>query len=201
MNAIMLRGSILFLLIFALIFATNIRTHVWMNEYTLWSDVVKKSPNKVMPHLELGNAFVRRGALQYAEREFKLALDINPRDTRVINGLAVIYIKQKKHDDAIRLLEILASDKPNEAVFHSNLGVAYMEKGFLDEAIKVFNAAIKVSPDFPDAYANLGLAYKKKGMLKDAKKELEKALLLSPEHRDAKKTLSEVMGLLPGNYH
>ncbi len=191
---------VLFVCILAVLALTAYeRNRVWRNEYTLWRDVVDKSPNKAMPHVNLGNAFVRRGALEYGEREFKLALEVNPRDTRAINGLAVIYLKQKNYDEAVRLFEILASDKPKEAPFQSNLGVAYMEKGLLDEAIMRFNTAIKVDPTFSDAYNNLGLAYKKKGMLKEAKQEFEKALQLSPEHPDAKRNLDEVTQLLQGN--
>lgn len=185
------------LLIFVVIITTLAlttyeRNRVWRNEYTLWSDTVNKSPNKAMPHVNLGNAFVRRTLIDDAEKEFKAALEINQRDTRAINGLAVIYYNQKNYDEAIRLLEILASDKPNEAPFHNNLGAAYMEKGLLDEAIIKFNTAIKVSPDYPDAYNNLGLAYKKKGLLKEARQEFEKALQLSPEHPNARRNLEEI---------
>ena len=186
------RIFIIILVIMAL--CTYKRNSVWKNEYTLWDDVAYKSPNKAMPHVNLGNAFVRRSLLDNAEKEFKLALKINPRDTRAINGLAVIYVKQKNYDEAIRLLEILASDKPDQAPFHNNLGVVYMEKGLLDEAIVRFNMAIKVAPDFPDAYNNLGLVYKKKGLLKEARQEFEKALQLSPEHPNARRNLEEVNG-------
>lgn len=184
--------SILVVTLIVLASTTYFRNSAWKNEYTLWSDVAQKSPNKAMPHVNLGNAFVRRGMLEPAEREFKAALEISERDTRAINGLTVIYVKQKNYDEAIRLFEILATDKPKEAPFHSNLGVVYMEKGLLDEAIKRFNTAIKVDPAFSDAHANLGLAYKKKGLLKEAKEEFEKALQLSPEHRDARRNLDEV---------
>lgn len=184
------RIIIVILVIMAL--CTYKRNLVWKNEYTLWDDVTYKSPNKAMPHVNLGNAFVRRGFLDDAEKEFKAALSVNPRDTRAINGLAVIYVKKKNYDEAIRLLEILTSDKPNEAPFHNNLGVVYMEKGLLDEAINRFNTAVKVAPDFPDAYNNLGLVYKKKGLLKEARQEFEKALQLSPDHPNARRSLEEV---------
>lgn len=186
--------SLLFfvVILIALALTTYERNRVWRNEYTLWDDTVNKSPNKAMPHVNLGNAFVRRNLLDNAEKEFKAALEINQRDTRAINGLAVIYYNQKNYDEAIRLLEILASDKPNEAPFHNNLGVVYMEKGLLDEAIIRFNTAVKVAPDYPDAYNNLGLAYKKKGLLKEATQEFEKALQLNPGDPNARRNLEEV---------
>lgn len=182
----------LLIIILALAWTAYERNTVWKNEYTLWDDVTYKSPKKAMPHVNLGNALVRRNLLDYAEGEFKAALEVNPKDIRAINGLAVIYVKQKNYDEAIRLLEILTSDKPNEAPFHNNLGVVYMEKGLLDEAITIFNTAIKVAPDFPDAFNNLGLAYKKKGALKEALKQFEKALRLSPEHPNARRNLEEI---------
>lgn len=182
----------LLIIILALAWTAYERNTVWKNEYTLWSDVVAKSSNKAMPHVNLGNAFVRRNLLDHAEQEFKAALEVNPRDTRAINGLAVIYLRQKNYDEAIRLFGILASDKPNDAQFQSNLGAAYMEKGLLDEAIARFNSAIEVGPNFSDAYSNRGLAYKKKGALTEARKEFEKALELSPEHQDARKNLEEL---------
>lgn len=136
-------------------FTAYTRNMTWKNEYTLWRDVVDKSPNKAMPHVNLGNAFVRRGMLELAEREFKLALNSNPRDTRAINGMAVIYLKQKNYDEAIRLFEILATDKPKEAPFHSNLGVAYMKKGMLTKAKEEFEKALQLSPEHRDAKRNL----------------------------------------------
>ncbi len=191
MNTITIRGWVFAGILVVLSLAAYERNRAWKNEYTLWKDVVWKSPDKAAPHINLGNAFVRRGVLERAEKEFKLALEINPRDTRAINGLAVIYLKQKNYDEAIRLFEILAKDKTNEPGFQSNLGVAYMEKGLLDEAIEKFNAALNIAPAFPDAHSNLGLAYKRKGMLKEAKEEFERALQLNPEHIDAKRNLNE----------
>lgn len=187
------KASFLFvIIIIALAWTAYERNKIWRNEYTLWDDVTYKSPKKAMPHINLGNAFVRRNLLNYAEGEFKAALKVNPKDIRAINGLAVIYVKQKNYAEAIRLLEILTADKPNEAPFHNNLGVVYMEKGMFDEAIVKFNEAISIAPNYPDAYSNLGLAYKKKGLLTEAIKEFEKALALLPEHPDAKSNLDEI---------
>jgi tetratricopeptide (TPR) repeat protein len=192
------REFILLVIIFIFVFASSVRNRVWKNEYTLWKDVVTKSPDKPVPHINLGNAFIRRGAYNHAEKEFESALSVNARDTRALNGLAVVYWQQKKYDEAIKLFEILAADKPNEASFHNNLGIAYMEKGLLDQAIKKLRKTTEIFPVFPDAFVNLGIAYTKKGHYKKAKNELEKALKLSPGHREAQKALQEV-DILSGN--
>ncbi len=176
--------------------STYARNYVWKNEYTLWKDVTLKSPEKAVPHINLGNAFIRRNALQYAEQEFKLALKVNSRDVRALNGLAVIYLKRRQFDEAIGVFKILASDKADDPHFHSNLGVVYMQKGLMDDAIKEFKTAISLDPNYPDAYFNLGLALKYKGMLREAKQEYELALQVYPGHREARNQLDEINRLL-----
>lgn len=171
---------------------TYTRNYIWKNEYTLWKDVSLKSPGKAVPHINLGNAFIRRNALQYAEQEFNLALKVNSKDVRALNGLAVIYLKRGQLDEAIRVFEILATDKADDPHFHSNLGVVYMQKGLMDAAIKEFKTAIALDPNYPDPYINLGLAFQKKGMLTEAKQEYERVLQAYPEHRNARLLLDEI---------
>ncbi len=171
---------------------TYTRNYIWKNEYTLWKDVSLKSPDKAVPHINLGNAFIRRNALQYAEQEFNLALKVNSRDVRALNGLAVIYLKRGQLDEAVRVFEILATDKADDPHFHSNLGVVYMQKGLMDAAIKEFKTAIALDPNYPDPYINLGLAFQKKGLLTEAKQEYERVLQAYPEHRNARLLLEEV---------
>ncbi len=179
---------------------TYTRNYIWKNEYTLWKDVSLKSPDKAVPHINLGNAFIRRNALQYAEQEFILALKVNSRDVRALNGLAVIYLKRGQLDDAIRVFKILATDKADEPHYHSNLGVVYMQKGLMDTAIKEFKTAIALDPNYPDASVNLGLAFQKKGMLTEAKQEYERVLQAYPEHRDARLLLDEINRLLQNKH-
>jgi Flp pilus assembly protein TadD len=194
------RQRAIVIILLVLITASYSRNYVWKNEYTLWKDVSHKSPNKIVPHIELGNAFIRRNALQYAEREFNVALNINPQDVRALNGLAVIFYKRGQLDEAIRVFEVLAADKADNPHFHSNLGVMYMEKGLFDAAIKEFKAAVDLDPAYPETYGNLGLAFMKKGQLKDARQAYEHALRIYPEFTYAQKQLDEINRLLQNKH-
>jgi tetratricopeptide (TPR) repeat protein len=187
-----------FYVVFLLFYAafTYTRNYVWENEITLWNDVAYMSPHKAVPHINLGNAFIRRNALQYAEHEFMLALDVNSRDVRALNGLAVIYLKRKQFDEAIRVFKILAMDKNDDPHYLSNLGVVYMQKGLMDDAIKEFEAAIAMDPNYADAHYNLGLAFRNKGMLKEAKQQFKLALRVYPGHHLAREKLEEINVLL-----
>ena len=174
-------------------FLSHHRNSVWKNEYTLWYDAVRKSPKRMSPRINLGNAYIRRGVLDRAEKEFLAARAIYGDDSRVLSGLCVVYYQKGLLDKAIETCRHLTEVKPGFPPGHNNLGVALMEKGLLDEAIREFGRTIQLDKNFSDAYANLGFAYKKKGMFKDAKQELEKSLELNPELGNARKHLREVV--------
>lgn len=168
------------------------RNYTWRDELSLWDDVAVKSPQKVAPHLNLGNALVRRGALDAAAREFERALEINPLDSRVINSLAVIAFRQERYDEAIRLLQVLVEDKPDEPYFQNNLGALYMKKGALGKAEVHLRTAIQLRPDYAEAYNNLGLVCRGQDRLREAAAAFSKVLELNPNHTDARKNLSEL---------
>ncbi len=54
------------------------RNIVWKTEDTLWSDIVKKSPDKDRPHVNLGNSYFKKGFLNQAIAHYKTAIKINP---------------------------------------------------------------------------------------------------------------------------
>lgn len=192
------RGLIVVFVIVILASSAYTRNFAWKNEYTLWKDVAAKSPGKILPHIELGNAFIRRGFLDHAEREFLSALSLNELDVRVHNGLAIVYLKKGLPEKAVTEFQLITRGKPEFPPAHNNLGVVYMQLGLLEEAIKEFNITTGLDPAFTDAYSNLGLAYQKKGLVNEAKKEFEKALQLSPEHRDARKNFEALLKLSQG---
>jgi hypothetical protein len=72
-----------------LVFAawTYERNTVWSNAVSLWSDVVKKSPQKVRPHNNLGNALKNQGKIKEAIAHFNKALQINPGYSKAHNNL------------------------------------------------------------------------------------------------------------------
>jgi Flp pilus assembly protein TadD len=126
--------KILFLIIlFVFSIFTFQRNSIWKNEYTLWNDVVHKSPNIVRPHVILGTAFLRRGALDWAEKEFISALNISQHDPRIYIGLGFIYFQRGLPEEAIKQFQIVTQIKPEFPAGHTNLGAVYMEKGLLED--------------------------------------------------------------------
>jgi Flp pilus assembly protein TadD len=170
----------------------HLRNRVWKNELTLWSSVVVLSPEKVAPHLNLGNALLRRDVLVEAEQEYRTVLAINPLDSRAINGIAAICFRQENFAEAQRLFQILVNEKPEEPHFQNNLGVAFLRQGAFSEAEKHFRTAINLLPGYADAYNNLGLLYREQGMLREATEAFSVALGYDSNHIAARKYLNEI---------
>lgn len=158
-------------------FLTYERNKVWANEYTLWEDVARKSPQKWRPYYWLGQAYLGDKQYQKAVNFFSKAIQLNPNQAGIYSELGLIYLTLKDYPKALEVLQkeiALHPDLYPEP--YNNAGNALNELGRSEEAIESYKRAIKIRPDYGEAYANLCLAYFKKGDVENAKEQI-KALM------------------------
>src|SRR3989338_7757020 len=182
-NLYILATSILILCIYS--FAVIQRNKIWLNGYSLWSDIVRKMPESSKAHYNMGNASCEQGQLDEAIKELKLALSLKPDYAEAHNGLGITYAKQGQLDEAIKEYTLALTLKSNFAEAHNNLGNVYEKQGQLDEAIKEYKLALTINPDFAEAHNNLGNVYFKQGRIEDAIKEYQIAIELKPDYPTA----------------
>lgn len=161
------------------------RSGIWKDNYSLWTDTLKKSPDGAIPHASMGDALLSLGRVDEAIRHYDVALELNPDYYGAIVNLAVAYLDKGLVDRAIAQSRRAVNRKPNGYGAHVNLGLAYKRKGRTDEAIEEYRAAIRLNPDSAGSYNNLGLAYGSQGLLADAIQCYEKAVSLNPDYADA----------------
>ncbi|UCD83323.1 MAG: tetratricopeptide repeat protein [Deltaproteobacteria bacterium] len=166
-------------------FWTFQRNTVWSDEFTLWSDCVKKSPNKARPHNNLGIAYRNKEMFDEAIREYQQALNLKPDYAEVFYNLGNAYRIKGMSDEAIREYQQALRLKPDYAEAHMNLGVAYADKGMFLEANSEYQKTLRLKPDSAEAFYNLGNAYADKGMLDDAIRAYQQALRLKPDYTKA----------------
>jgi tetratricopeptide (TPR) repeat protein len=65
-------------LVLLLCLVTNQRNLVYRDQVSLWSDTVRKSPNKARPHNNLGHAYALQGEWDQAIEEFRTAVRLAP---------------------------------------------------------------------------------------------------------------------------
>jgi tetratricopeptide (TPR) repeat protein len=181
-----------------LVFAawTYERNTTWSNAVSLWSDVVKKSPQKVRPHNNLGNALKHQGKIEEAIVHFNKALQINPGYSKAHNNLGTALASQGKTDEAIKHFGIALYINPNYAAAHSNIGVALAGRNEIEKAIVHFRAALRLKPNKANVHSNLGAALVRQGKLQEALEHLHIALRLKPDDVQTYKNLQICLKLM-----
>jgi tetratricopeptide (TPR) repeat protein len=161
------------------------RNAVWQNELSLWSDVVKKSPNKARPHLNLGKSLSKIGRADEAAQQYRHALRINPRYAEAHFNLANFLQQQGSHAEAIKHYSTAIQIEPSFTQAHNNLGLALEKQGKRKEAIKHYLEILKINPKDAKAHSNMGVALTELGETDRAISHFEKALDIDPGDADA----------------
>lgn len=149
-----------FIIVIALYtYGTVKRNRVWRDEFTLWSDVIKKYPSG-RAYANYALAYEEAGDIHEAIRYYKVALKMNPRSHVSLNNLANNYMDLDRVDEAIVLYLRALEVDPDNAVIHSGLANAYWRKGFIRKAVMGFETALRLDPGFTMASDNLAALYR-----------------------------------------
>ena len=177
-------------------FWTQQRNLAWNDEFSFWSDCVKKSPENARAHAGLGSYLVHHNRPEAALPHFQKALAIKNNDLDALFGIGTVMIQQKRPGEAIRYFRQAIRISPNYSKSHYNMGIALEEAGKIGKAVLSYRRAIQINPYYSDAYNNLGILYAKTGQLQPAIEQFRKALELNPEDQFARQNLSRAQALL-----
>ena len=171
------------------------RNNVWKDQFNLWSDTVKKSPDSAESHNNLGNEYALKGQLDRAAAEFQAALRLKPDYVEAHYNLGNAYAAQGQLDRAVAEYQAALWLQPDYAEAHYNLGIAYASQGRWGEAAAEFEAALRLLPGSAGAHNNLGIAYGSQGQLDRAVEEFQAALRLQPDYAEAHYNLGNAYSL------
>jgi len=160
------------------------RNKIWLNEYTLWSDCLKKSPNKARVHSSLGNTYQKLGQFQRSIEEYNEAIRITPNYADYYYDRGTAYGKLIQYQQAIEDYNKAISLKQDYAKAYNNRGEAYNYLGHYQQAIEDLNKAISLEPDYDLAYYNRGIAHDNLGQYQKAIENFNEAILLNPNYAD-----------------
>ena len=145
---LILEIAVFFIVLFLFAAGTLQRNKVWKNYYTLWTDVVNKSPDKARPHNYLGLAYKERNNLESAIEEYRIALDLNPFYANAHSNLGICYFEKGLINEAISEFKHAIRINPRHKNARYNLGIAYGEKGMIKEAFKEMRKAKELGAKF-----------------------------------------------------
>jgi len=128
--------------------------------------------------LLVGVLAVIDGRTEAAERAFKRAVELEPRNTEAYEHLARLYAMRGRLGEAVRNYEVAVAANPDDAHLYHFLGVLHQFAGSLNHAAENYDRAVRLAPDLAEAKNNL--AY----LLAEAGKDLDRAEQLAREARE-----------------
>jgi len=151
-------------------------------------EAMPKAEELAMKALEidnmLGQAHSALGAIRYryhwdwegAEREFKLALELDPGSVSVAYGS--LMSTMGRHDEAIALGKRAIQLNPAELGQRMVTATLLLDARLYDEAIEQFKTVLDLNPNFINAYQRIVDVYELKGLYGDAVAAYQKFLTL-----------------------
>lgn len=120
------------------------------------------------------------GDLDTAERLFRRALAMTPRDPDVLFDLGGLLCQRGECTEGLALLHKAARLQPGFADAWYNIGHAYEQLGRVDDACAAYEKAARADPNYPDPLYNLGMIALDRGRYPDAVAHFESYLRLDP---------------------
>lgn len=121
------------------------RNKVWMNEFTLWSDVKDHPPVKARVYRYLGVEYIRMRQFKEALKVLNQAIKLDPTRWEEHANKATIYKIQKDYKSVIHEMNICIRLEPKEDSFFIERANAYIKIGKIEQAKKDFDKALEIS--------------------------------------------------------
>ncbi len=123
----------------------------------LWVSLFGFSQNATESLLK-GNQFYQQSQFDLAEAQYRKALEYDADNEKAKYNLANALQRQKKYDEAAKLLDDLAGSSKNNSLksaAYYNQGVAYTKMQNLDASIESYKKALRLNPNDKEARENL----------------------------------------------
>jgi len=116
-----------------------------------------KYRNSVFTRTNLGRLRYDQHRLEEAISEYRLAIQLDPKDAHPHTNLGTVLSDQGKREEAISEYRLAIQLDPKDALPHYNLGNVLSDQGKREEAISEYRLAIQLDPKLP-APQNLPVA-------------------------------------------
>ena len=157
--------------------------HVWNNSITLWRHQLKYFPNEPAALNNLAAALREEGDYKDAEKQYKMALEMERQ------GMAVEYsdITKKnlqKVNNVVALYGKAIKVNPDFKDSYYNLGNLYADLGKIPEAVKIYHETLRLDPEYKDVHFSLAKLYEQAGDYKQAVFAYDQTIKLNADDED-----------------
>lgn len=147
-------------------------------------------------HLLTAQMMVRQEFEEFAEKELKEALRIEPKLPEAHYLLGILATFRNRIDDAVTELRAEIAINPNFAMAYYKLGDAYTRREEWDAALPLLQRSIWLNPNYSGPYILLGKLYFKREDWTNAEGVLRRAIQMDPQNYSARYVLGQTLNKL-----
>ncbi len=175
---------ILFFIVIGFSVLTYQRNKIWRDEFSLWDDVVHKSPQDQRAYLNRGAAYQRQGDLDHALADYNMVIGLGPVDAVTLSNRGNIFRMKGAFDLALANFNLAVKINPSYAGAYINRGLLYQDEGKFGLALADFNKEIELMPQNVPAYIDRAMLYESNAKPDLAIADCNKAIELEPNNPD-----------------
>jgi tetratricopeptide (TPR) repeat protein len=157
--------------------------------------LVRKAPGDAWVHYELANLLRDSQRRDDAVREYRRAIDLDPRHAAALTNLGVVLQEDGQLDVAVTYYRRALVAEPDFVPAHFNLANALRATGQDGEALRHYREAVRLEPTLGAAHNNLGEILASQGRLELALGHFREAVKLSPKSATALSNLGAALGV------
>ena len=175
--------------------ATRIQLRYWRDSRTLFQHAVRATSGSYVAFHALGTLALLAGETDEAIAQYRLAVQINPRNGDARNNLGFALARAGRQEEAIATYQTALQIDPAFGKARNNLGVALVSVGRTDEAVRQFLEALKGNPRDAATHNNLGRVLVLQGKIDDAITHYQAALAIDPQFAQTHLNLGRALAL------
>ena len=150
----------------------NSRDDMWSQAELDFRKTFELNPSLSRPHADYAMTVLYPiGRLTEAERQVRVAIQLDPLSATLTNALNMILMSEHKYDEVLENCRSIFAANPDDHLVQQIYARALMQKGRVAEAIPILEKIGKGSESF------LGYAYAKQGRRADAEQ-------IAAQHKD-----------------
>lgn len=151
----------------------------------IYKSILRSQPKYFDATFALGIVYLQREQFRLAEKQFLLAIKIDPNNSPLQNNFGSALLGLGRQQEALAVYDRAIVLNPQNIEAHYNRGNALAEMKRFEEAIASYDSSIALNPNNAQVHDNRGSALASLSRIEAALASFSRAIQLNPRHAKA----------------